>query len=312
MEITAGATKDESEEVCVICLSSITERAITVPCDHYTFDFLCLVSWLQERSACPLCKTEVTAIQYDWLSPDDFKTYGVQPTHSRNPPSNTPAPQNSPSYRQARYGLYTRPRAHRRAYAPPNPDIALLRRRHVYRHKLYSLHVGSNRISRYQNLTSQMLANSPDLQSRARTWIRRELRVFSFLDPDTEDNTAEGATTSGNAEFLLTYTISILKTVDIKSSTGHAENLLQEFLGRENTRLFLHELNAWLRSPYTKLEDWDRHVQYRERLPERFDENGRGILRGKGRRWRSRSRSPDLDSRRERRERGAVRRYEPD
>ena len=37
--------------------------------------------------------------------------------------------------------------------------------------------------------------------------------------------------------------------------------MLQDFLGRDNTRLFLHELKAWLRSPYT-LEDWDRHVQY--------------------------------------------------
>jgi hypothetical protein len=54
--------------------------------------------------------------------------------------------------------------------------------------------------------------------------------------------------------------------VDVKASNGHAENLLAEFLGRENTRLFLHELQAWLRSPYTKLDEWDREVQYREKL----------------------------------------------
>jgi hypothetical protein len=47
--------REDSGEVCVICLSSITERAITAPCNHYTFDFLCLVSWLQENSTCPLC-----------------------------------------------------------------------------------------------------------------------------------------------------------------------------------------------------------------------------------------------------------------
>jgi hypothetical protein len=53
---TAGSEIEDSEDTCVICLSSVTERAITVPCNHYTFDFVCLVSWLQERSTCPLCK----------------------------------------------------------------------------------------------------------------------------------------------------------------------------------------------------------------------------------------------------------------
>lgn len=54
--------------------------------------------------------------------------------------------------------------------------------------------------------------------------------------------------------------------VDMRASNGHAENLLTEFLGRENSRLFLHELNAWLRSPFTRVEEWDREVQYAEGL----------------------------------------------
>jgi hypothetical protein len=54
--------------------------------------------------------------------------------------------------------------------------------------------------------------------------------------------------------------------VDLRASNGHAENLLSEYLGRENSKLFLHELNSWLRSPYTKVETWDREVQYQEDL----------------------------------------------
>jgi beta-lactamase class A len=107
-----------------------------------------------------------------------------------------------------------------------------------------------------------MIASSEDLQSRARTWIRRELRVFSFLYPFSTASSNNATTTSGNAEFLLSYIVSIVKMVDVKASDGHAENLLTEFLGRENSRLFLHELNSWLRSPYAKVEEWDQNVQY--------------------------------------------------
>ena len=140
-------------------------------------------------------------------------------------------------------------------------ENVILRRRAVYQQNLYSFHVGSNRLSKYQNLTPQLVAHDEELVSRARKWIRRELKVFDFLNPDEEQ--AQGtAKRASNAEFLLEYIIAILKTVDIKGAGGQAEDMLQEFLGREKTWLFLHELRAWLRSPYKSVEDWDRHVQY--------------------------------------------------
>ena len=152
----------------------------------------------------------------------------------------------------------------RRSFSPPVEDVALRRRRHVYQRRLFSLHVGSNRFSGYQDITPEVIANSPELQSQARAFIRRELRVFSFLHRASEGPPANGPTTSSNAEFLLSYIISILKMVDVKASNGHAEHLLTEFLGRENSILLLHELNAWLRSPYTKIDEWDQNVQYNE------------------------------------------------
>ena len=45
---------------CVICLDPVSERAVATPCRHSSFDFLCLVSWLQERSACPLCLLNIS------------------------------------------------------------------------------------------------------------------------------------------------------------------------------------------------------------------------------------------------------------
>lgn len=79
--------------------------------------------------------------------------------------------------------------------------------------------------------------------------------------------TAAGRRRAENAEFVLLYIIAILKTVDIKGSNGKAEEMLQAYLGEDHSRLFLHELEAWLRSPYNALEDWDRAVQYRIPLP---------------------------------------------
>lgn len=117
-----------------------------------------------------------------------------------------------------------------------------------------------------------MFNRDEELVSRARKWIRRELRVFEFLHPNNSSETT--VTRPGqqrlenrrgnNAEFLLEYIIAILRTVDVKGSAGQAEELLRDFLGRDNASLFLHELQAWLRSPYTSLEDWDRNVQYED------------------------------------------------
>ena len=105
-------------------------------------------------------------------------------------------------------------------------------------------------------------------------FIRRELRVFTYLHAGGDSGVESSSSNrTGNAEFLLEYIIAILKTVDIKDSAGQAEDMLQEFLGRQHSRLFLHELNAWLRSPYSRLQDWDRHVQYRKKLPIRFEDD---------------------------------------
>ena len=126
-------------------------------------------------------------------------------------------------------------------------------RRQVYFDHTPSLHVGANRISQYQTFTPASFAASPALQTRARIFLRRELRVFGFLD-----RRPAGA----NREFLIEYLVAVLKSNDPKGADGHAEELVKEFLGREDARLLLHELDAWLRSPYERLEAWDSHVQY--------------------------------------------------
>ena len=263
------ANSESVDLCCVICLDTISEPCRAEPCSHRNFDFLCLVSWLQERANCPLCKADVKEVHYEFTRDSkSWKTFKIPDAKKQEAGATQASTQTRDVYARSRLARSRR----RREYAPQpsvTADEAILRRRHVYRNKLYSLHVGSNRVSQYRDLTPRLFETNPELVSRARTWIRRELQVFEFLSAGRDarcnnDNDATRQRRASNAEFLLEYIIAILKTVDIQGSCGQAEDMLQEFLGRENTRLFLHELRAWLRSPYTALEDWDRNVQYDE------------------------------------------------
>ncbi|KAF6834835.1 RING finger domain protein [Colletotrichum plurivorum] len=266
-----------ADDCCVICLEEVTEACEAQPCHHRNFDYLCLVTWIEQQAACPLCKTEIAEVRYDYS--EDRKQWKTFKAPERPPEKAKSAGAASSPPQERRYYTQTRPRrprpgAHASHRASnPSQDEAIARRRAVYRHQLYSLHVGSNRISRYRDLTPQMFANDTELVSRARTFLRRELQVFEFLSPENDARPQNADPVqrrrANNAEFLLEYIVAILKTVDMQGSTGHAEELIKEFLGRENTRLLLHELRTWLRSPYTTLENWDRAVQYPDVVPKR-------------------------------------------
>lgn len=239
-------------EACAICLEAIKERAVATPCNHLSFDFICLVQWLQEHATCPLCKAEVKEVQYDWRSPRDFKTYTVGQYQTGKASARHTSQRGSAVRRRGR-DIPWGPQTASSSSSVSAEDPSLTRRRQVYANHTPSLHVGANRISQYQTFTPASFAASPALQTRARIFLRRELRVFDFLD-----RRPAGA----NREFLIEYLVAVLKSNDPKGADGHAEELVKEFLGREDARLLLHELDAWLRSPYERLEAWDSHVQY--------------------------------------------------
>jgi hypothetical protein len=151
---------------------------------------------------------------------------------------------------------------------------------------MYSCHVGSNPISQYCEIDADTFASDPSVASRARMWMRRELQAFETLPFDPlqrsfQDTVALTSRRSRrqpeqsqqqpsqmpsrqqrfhNAEFLLEYVVAVLRSVDIQSF--EAEEMFRDYFGQSYTRLFLHELRAWLRSPFKTLEEWDRAVQY--------------------------------------------------
>ncbi|KAG4423215.1 hypothetical protein IFR04_003713 [Cadophora malorum] len=245
---------DSEEACCVICLERVSEQAVAQPCQHASFDFLCLISWLQEQSSCPLCKADVSTVRYDFSDSKTFKVFKVTST-GKAPPATSTGTENttgSASF-DASYNASARARfdhrgrrlyRERREYnsvPTQTPDEALLRRSHIYSSQLFSLHVGTNRLSRFRDLTPSLFTSDTELLSRARKWIRRELRVFTFLNPDATSssaasNSSNSTTGTGigrsndrranNAEFLLEYIVAILKTVDIQGSGGQAEDML--------------------------------------------------------------------------------------
>ncbi|OTB00807.1 hypothetical protein M426DRAFT_324044 [Hypoxylon sp. CI-4A] len=273
-----GESDSPDETCCVICLDSITEVCEARPCSHRNFDYLCLLSWLEQQTKCPLCKSNIEEVWYDFESDKpDAKSRVYLVPQPKEPSKKTTQSQARPFHPR---NVFPRPNRRRHEEPPPGrvtADEAILRRQHIYRNQLYSLHVGSNQRSGYRDLTPQVFESDPEMISRARLWLRRELQVFEFLrTPPTAQSSGDAMTRrrANNAEFLLEYIIAILKTVDIQGSQGQAEEMLKDFLGRDNTKLLLHELKNFLRSPWS-LEAWDRKVQYpttRKRLIEEDEE----------------------------------------
>ncbi|KAF5021467.1 hypothetical protein F66182_6488 [Fusarium sp. NRRL 66182] len=258
-QISSQEASGLATECCVICLGNVDEPCEAHPCRHNNFDFLCLVTWLERRPTCPLCKSHVSKVRHG--SSEDkgqVKVYKV-PEHSEQGNVSAQLP-----------GRQTSDDSDLEQHSPWLFDDEITRRRRfIYLNNLYSFHVGFNRRQvsrpRYVELLPRDFMTDPQLVTRARTWLSRELRVFEFLYTGSSSSHGRDTRYSTTAEYLLEYIIAILKSIDTRGSTGQAENLIQEFLGRDNTRLLLHELRAWLRSPCESLAEWDRTVQYPER-----------------------------------------------
>ncbi|KAF8475821.1 hypothetical protein BDZ91DRAFT_710379 [Kalaharituber pfeilii] len=250
----------EEPEKCVICLDPISEKCTASSCRH-SFDYICILNWLELRQSCPLCNALISELLVCTKN-GKIQKHIVEPplSSSKCAVNQISSPSTAVGAEQLalRNRSYGR-RRHRRSPSLVTEDVALHRRRFVYKHKLRSLYVGSNRLSRFRNIKPIDFHTDEELVSRARMWIRRELQVWEW--------------TNTNAEFLIEY-----------GSAGQAEEMVAEVLGRENAQIFIHELNAFVRSPFTSLQPFDNFVQYEIPLPKSFprtvrdDEDARRLL----------------------------------
>lgn len=256
------------QEACVICLTALTTktRAVATPCLHACFDFGCLVTWLEGvQATCPVCKQTIETVKYGFDPVGTgFHKYKVKtPVASPNTSQQGSASRTSSSRQR---------RAESRRHLPyaistsltSKPADDILRRRFVYKNKLRSLHIGVNRKSRFQNYTPQSIRSDPELLSKAKAFIRRELEVFEW--------------TEGNREWLLEYVVAIVKSINLRSAEGSAEELLEEFLGKDYAGVFVHELNAYLKSPFVRVRDYDSWAQYTIPIPKELDRKDMQIV----------------------------------
>lgn len=264
----------EQGDDCVICLDATTDPCTLLPCEHRCYHYTCISQWLSITPQCPLCKATVSRVVHGPVGRQETREYypsGVLPAAASrlsaqplNPAIRyAPSPLSSFQFGPAP-GSFFAPR--------PDEPAGLAFRRDVYRLLRYSMHVGANRMSGYREVTREMFNRDIDLHTRVRTFLRRELRVFGWLSTPDADNllplqgeslySFRDRKRAVTVERLLGHILRLLQHFEIRGSDGSMEDDLTTHLGRENTRLLLHELHSFLRSPHNSLEDWDREVQY--------------------------------------------------
>ncbi|PCH34905.1 hypothetical protein WOLCODRAFT_78491 [Wolfiporia cocos MD-104 SS10] len=247
-----GGAEDNEGDHCSICLQAIADRTVIPTCSH-EFCFECLLIWTEQSRRCPLCSQAIGEYLIHHIrSKYDYQKHYLAPLRtSPRPLLQAVAAQHDARRRAASRREHEWGRRQRRQQEEADElERAVEKRRWVYRHHLYAKHVASNPYTRYRPFpTPAQFTASPDLISRATVFLRRELRVWVGLD----------------VEFLTTFTLSLMKSLDIRSEP--AVRLLAEFLDmdsggeRVNAEHFAHELYSYLRSPYRDLTMYDNVVQ---------------------------------------------------
>ncbi|GAA5916046.1 uncharacterized protein JCM6883_001982 [Sporobolomyces salmoneus] len=246
----------DHDELCAICLAPIDNKTVIYPCHHGQFCWNCIRAWTDQSRKCPLCLGPIEHLIHNIRSTKDYSTYHLLPLHtlqssgsstSITPSSSRPRRPLSTSASLPRHALYGRQAI--QTLDSPTPrerleEIALERRKYIYREGLYAKHVASNRYTGFKPFSPQTFSLNSELKAKVIKFIRRELQVFPAVD----------------ISFLTTYLISIASQLDLRSPA--ALRLVSDFLSESDAQHLVHEIVTFARSPFTSLEGYDRFIQY--------------------------------------------------
>ncbi|KAK9898694.1 hypothetical protein P389DRAFT_37252 [Cystobasidium minutum MCA 4210] len=174
-EVSLYESDDDESIHCAICLSVIDDRTIVQPCCHDAYCFVCILAWTEQSRRCPLCVANIELLIHNIRGEKDFQKHYLPPLLK----SDSPPPERS--LRELREGarrqLFNRPthprfkyadwKARNRPAALPEvdaEDLALEKRRYVYKHGLYVKHVASNRFTRFRDWSAQQVSTTPELK----------------------------------------------------------------------------------------------------------------------------------------------------
>ncbi|KAF9363829.1 hypothetical protein BGX34_003207 [Mortierella sp. NVP85] len=284
---------DTDSSHCVICLNTCEDRTVLATC-HHEFCFHCILQWSMVSRSCPLCvqifDSCIHNIKGDQIYTvhrfEELSSTSSAPASSSSSPSTHTTTLNRPSM-TVPYGiirqLYGPPQNRGRRYrnqqrsesteersVAEQQQRALEKRRHVYRNRLFVRHMGANKISGFQQVTPETFKVFPHKLNRLIPWIRRELRAIFTLSSSSATILATAdyheqhpsrhryEEIDTGLELTREYIIAVLKRYDLQ--TDQAQDLLRDFL-HEHTELFVHELMAFARSPYS-IEAYDQAAQY--------------------------------------------------
>ncbi|KAH8827760.1 hypothetical protein DL96DRAFT_1600205 [Flagelloscypha sp. PMI_526] len=264
----AEAEEEEEEDNCSICLHPYNDRTLIPTCSH-EFCFECILVWSEQSRRCPLCAANLgDYLIHKIRSKFDYEKRYLPPLASKSPKPHVPLQPMSVTgrRRQARPPVRDRWGPRDADDEEDRLDRSIQRRKWLYERHLFAKHVASNAHTRFKPYpTPAQFAASPELISRTITFLRRELRVWVSLD----------------IEFLTTFIISMMKSIDIRSES--AVKLLSEFLDMDtpyaegyrhpNAEHFAHEVYTYVRSPFKDLFVYDAAIQYDETPPTSFHSN---------------------------------------
>ncbi|KAJ8061500.1 hypothetical protein OCU04_009315 [Sclerotinia nivalis] len=232
------------DEDCKICDQSVSWKAKLQPCGHEIFHYCCIEKWLETGSrTCPLCRGEITSVRHNFS--EDGK-------HSK--------------YKNLLelefHGLLLAQEVHAVLRIPQQ---RMRRRLDVHLTKSFSLPIIS---FGQRKVTPQDIANSSDMEARVRLFAEHEIQVFYLkcVCPGCQVSPLPAHIVSVNRleefrSFVLDRVVDLLKRYDLRDKAVEIEQATEEYLN-EHARLFLHELRAWIESPFETLDQWHRNAKY--------------------------------------------------
>lgn len=224
---------------CPICLEHLDNPSIPDCCTHQ-FCFICIVHWSSTTTTCPLCKKQFDFILHNIKSPTEYTRYYPREDPSSTKAPTRPTPSSSSQSRSSAPSSKPRP-----SNSVPTPPV-LQSDAHSQRKAVYGRRLKA-RAATIPYLSPSILKAKPNLITRLKPWLTRELQVLLHIE---------------DVSLLVELVISLLKRYDTNKDKQLIQQQLKDIIPPEHVGTFLHEMLSFAVSTHPTMAMYDKHVQY--------------------------------------------------